>query len=90
MHDPDTSQFALSWLQLIVFAVASSSLGFPGFHQQCINWFHSCAYVIMQYILICDCALLENKLTTTTTTTTTTTSTTITKATATFTVCGGR
>ena len=39
----------------------------PGYRQQCIICFHSCVYVIMQYFVIFDCTLLENKLTTTTT-----------------------
>ena len=49
--------------------VASSmSFGFSGYHQQCIIWFHSCVYVIMQYFVILDCTLLENKVITATTT----------------------
>ena len=50
------------------------SFGFPGgYRQQCIIWFQSCVYVIMQYIEIFDCTIMENKLKTTTNTTTRTT-----------------
>ena len=64
----EPSQLALSWLQLLMFTVASSlSCGFPGYHQRCIIWFHSCVYVCIQYFAILECTLLENKLTTTTT-----------------------
>ena len=66
MRDPEPSQLALS---IHVYGCQLDELRLPGYRQQCIIWFHSCVYVIMQYFFIFDCTLLENKLTTTTTTT---------------------
>ena len=60
---------------------SSMSSGFHGFRQQCITWFYSCEYVIMQYFVIFDRTLLENKLTTTATATATATFTAIATAT---------
>ena len=66
--DPELSHLALSWLQLFMSTVASSmSFGFHGYCQQCIICFHSCVHGSMQYFVIFDCTLLENKLTATTT-----------------------
>ena len=52
-----------------VYGCQLDELRLPGYRQQCIIWFHSCVYVIMQYFVILDCTLLKKKLTTTTTTT---------------------
>ena len=48
------------YLASLMLAASSMSLGFPGYRQQCIIWFHSCAYVIIQYFVIVDCASLKN------------------------------
>ena len=65
--DLEPSQLAQSWLPLIMFTVASStSFGFPGYRQQCITWFHSYVYMIMQYYVVFDCTLLENEFATAT------------------------
>ena len=48
--------------------VYTVGFGFPGYRQQFVIWFYLCVYVLMQYFVIFDCILLENKLPTTTAT----------------------
>ena len=43
--------------------LSSMSFGFTGYHQHSIIWFHSFVYVVMQFCVIFDRTLLENKLT---------------------------